>query len=280
MRRKRIELKKEDRAELERFSTTGVHSVRLVTRAKIILALDEAGSRLGEKQEVLAKRLGVSRQTIITARDTFLSLKSVPLFLQRKKRQTPPVPAKITGELEARIIALACSKAPEGYANWSLRLLAEKCVELQYSDSMSHKSVSRLLKTQLKPHLKTSWCIPPKQNSAFVAAMEDVLSVYARPYDKNRPVICMDEKAYQLLKDACQPIPMKQGKPKREDYEYLRNGTCSIFIFTEPLKGWRYTEAFARRTKIDWARCIKWLLDKQYPDAEKIVLVMDNLRNH
>ena len=146
MRRKRIVLKKEERAELERYSTTGVHSVKLVNRAKIILALDEAGSRLGEKQEVLAKRLGISRQTIIDARDTFLALKSVPLFLQRKKRETPPVPAKITGELEARIIALACSKVPEGYAQWSLRLLAEKCVELQYIDTMSHMTISRLLK--------------------------------------------------------------------------------------------------------------------------------------
>ena len=146
MRRKRIELKKEERAELERFSTTGVHSVKLVNRAKIILALDEAGSRLGEKQEVLAKRLGISRQTIIDARDTFLSLKSVPLFLQRKKRETPPVPAKITGEIEARIIALACSKVPEGYAQWSLRLLAEKCIELQYIDTMSHMTIGRLLK--------------------------------------------------------------------------------------------------------------------------------------
>ena len=146
MRRKRIELKKEERAELERFSTTGVHSVKLVNRAKIILALDEAGSRLGEKQEVLAKRLGISRQTIIDARDTFLALKSVTLFLQRKKREIPPVPAKVTGEIEARIIALACSKVPEGYAQWSLRLLAEKCIELQYCDTMSHMTISRLLK--------------------------------------------------------------------------------------------------------------------------------------
>ena len=146
MRRKRIELKAKERAELEQFSTTGVRSVKLVTRAKIILALDQSGGRLAEKQEVLAKRLGISRQTIISARDAFLALKSVPLFLQRKKRETPPVPAKVTGDLEARVIALACGKVPKGYAKWSLRLLAEKCVELQYSDTMSHMSISRLLK--------------------------------------------------------------------------------------------------------------------------------------
>jgi hypothetical protein len=145
-RRKRIELTIKERAELERFCTTGVRSVRLVNRAKIILALDQSGGRLAEKQEVLAERIGVSRFTIIEARDTFLELKSVSLFLQRKKRETPPVPPKITGELEARIIALACGKVPKGYSHWSLRLLAEKCVELQYIDSMSHMTISRLLK--------------------------------------------------------------------------------------------------------------------------------------
>jgi len=146
MRHNGIVLTVKERAELERFCGTGVRSVRLVNRAKIILALDMSGGRIPEKQEVLATRLGVSRHTVICARDTFLKLKSVPLFLQRKKRETPPVPPKITGELEARIIALACGKAPAGYARWTLRLLAEKCVELQYSDSISHMSVSRLLK--------------------------------------------------------------------------------------------------------------------------------------
>ena len=110
--------------------------------------------------------------------------------------------------------------------------------------------------------------------------MEDVLSVYARPYDINRPVICMDEKPFQLLKHVHEPLPISPGKPLREDYEYLRNGTCSIFIFTEPLGGWRHTEAFPRRTKIDWANRIKWLLDEEYPEAEKVVLVMDNLNTH
>jgi len=156
MRRKRIELRMKDRTELERFSTTGVHSVRLVNRSKIILALDQSGGRPAEKQEGLAKRLGVSRQAVIDARDTFLALKSVPLFLQRKKRETPPVPPKITGELEAHIIALVCGRALEGCAHWSLRLLVEKCVELGYSETMSHMSISGLLKnTRLKPHLKT-----------------------------------------------------------------------------------------------------------------------------
>ena len=117
-------------------------------------------------------------------------------------------------------------------------------------------------------------------NSAFVAAMEDVLSVYSRPYDKNKPVICMDEKPYQLLSHVREPLIMKKGKPVREDFEYLRNGTCSIFLFTEPLGSWRYAEAFSRRTKIDWAYRIQWLLNEQYPENETVLLVMDNLNTH
>ena len=90
----------------------------------------------------------------------------------------------------------------------------------------------------------------------------------------------MDEKPYQLLDHVREPIEMKPEKPKREDFEYTRNGTCSIFIFTEQLGNWRHTEALSRRTKIDWAHRIRWLLHEQYPEAEKIVLVMDNLNTH
>ena len=110
--------------------------------------------------------------------------------------------------------------------------------------------------------------------------MEDVLEVYSRPYNPARPVICMDEKPYQLLDEIRDPISPEPGVVEKVDSEYKREGTCSIFIFTEPLVGWRYVKALARRTKIDWAQQVKWVLDNQYPDAEKIVLIMDNLNTH
>jgi transposase len=90
----------------------------------------------------------------------------------------------------------------------------------------------------------------------------------------------MDEKPYQLLEDAHDPIAMQPGSPQRIDHEYIRNGTCSIFMFNEPLAGWRYVEAFAQRTKKDWAYRVRWLVDKQYPHVKKIILVMDNLNTH
>jgi hypothetical protein len=110
--------------------------------------------------------------------------------------------------------------------------------------------------------------------------MEDVLDLYQKPYDENCPVVCMDEKPYQLLGETREPIPMKAGNPQRQDGEYVRNGTCSIFLFTEPLSGWRHVQANERRTKIDWAIQIKELLEQFYPDAPTVRLVMDNLNTH
>jgi len=110
--------------------------------------------------------------------------------------------------------------------------------------------------------------------------MEDVLDVYQLPYDVDCPVICMDEKPYQLLNEVRQPIPMKPMKPLCEDSEYVRNGTCSIFIFTEPLVGWRHVAVREQRTRIDWALQIQELLEIHYPQAPKIKLVMDNLNTH
>jgi hypothetical protein len=111
--------------------------------------------------------------------------------------------------------------------------------------------------------------------------MEDVLEVYHRPYDKRFPVVCMDEKPYQLLADARESISLSEDNSTlKEDSEYVRHGTCSIFIWTEPLRSWRRADAQLRRTKVDWAKQIKELLTIDYPDAEKVVLVMDNLNTH
>jgi hypothetical protein len=146
MRRKRIELKVKERAELEQFCGKGVHSVRLVNRAKIILGLDESKGRKRETQAAIADRLDVSRQTVNNAKNDYLAAGSVDKFLRRKKRETPPVAPKVTGELEAHIIALACGAVPEGHAKWTLRLLSDKCIKLGYVDAISPMTVSRLLK--------------------------------------------------------------------------------------------------------------------------------------
>lgn len=110
--------------------------------------------------------------------------------------------------------------------------------------------------------------------------MEDILSVYARVHDPARPVVCMDEKPYQLLDHARDPIPAAPGRDLRVDSEYVRCGTCSIFVWVEPLAGWRRVVALPRRTRLDWAAQVKQLLTVDYPDAHSVVLVMDNLNTH
>jgi hypothetical protein len=110
--------------------------------------------------------------------------------------------------------------------------------------------------------------------------MEDVLDVYTHPYDPTRPQVCLDETSRQLLADATPPEPRAPGRVAREDYEYVRGGVCNLFLITEALAGWRHVMVSERRTRIDFAHCIKELVDVHYPEAQKIVLVMDNLNTH
>ena len=124
------------------------------------------------------------------------------------------------------------------------------------------------------------WVIPPKADAEFAASMEQVLDVYARPYDPEHPVLCMDEQPIQLLRETRVPIAGTKAHPRRVDYEYERAGTASIFMFTEPLSGWRFVSVRDRRTKADWAQEIEQLLATRYASARKVMLVCDNLNTH
>ena len=124
------------------------------------------------------------------------------------------------------------------------------------------------------------WVIPPNEDAEFVANMEEVLEVYERPYDPDYPVVCMDEQPVQLLKETRVPIKATKNHARRVDYEYERNGTASIFMFAEPLAGYRQATARPQRTKVDWALEVGNLLNTRYADCEWITLVMDNLNTH
>lgn len=132
----------------------------------------------------------------------------------------------------------------------------------------------------LKPHLKQCWCIPPGQDAAFVACMEDVLDLYCAPYDPRRPVVCMDETSKQLVGETRVPVPPAPDRPARYDYEYERRGTANVFLFTEPLGGWRQANVTERRTRVDWAYQMRHLLDEEYPEADLVRVVLDNLNTH
>lgn len=137
-----------------------------------------------------------------------------------------------------------------------------------------------LEKNEIKPWLKQQWVIAPKANAAFVAAMEDVLDVYAKPYDSKRPVVCVDEGGKQLIGEVREPLPVRPGSPAKEDCVYERGGMANLFMAFEPLAGTRRVEVTERKAGVDFARFLRALSDEHYPGAGKVVLVCDNLSTH
>ena len=135
-------------------------------------------------------------------------------------------------------------------------------------------------KNELKPWLKECWCIPPRGSAEFVCAMEDVLEVYHRQYGDKEVLVCLDETSKQLVKETRQPLPLRPGSAMAYDYEYQRNGVSNLFMVFAPLDGWRRVEVTERRTRTDWAQVVRKLVDEDYPDKDRIVLVMDNLNTH
>ena len=128
--------------------------------------------------------------------------------------------------------------------------------------------------------MREQWCIPPKADAAFVCNMEDVLEVYKRPYDPKRPVVCIDEMPKQLLSDTRAALPMQSGQTERFDYEYKRGGIADLFMIFEPLAGKRHIEITDQRRRVEWAEVMRIVADDLYPEAEKIVVVLDNLNTH
>ena len=132
----------------------------------------------------------------------------------------------------------------------------------------------------MKPWLVKQWCIPPVANAEFVWKMEDVLDVYTRRYDEEHVLVCMDETTKQQIMEVRQPVEQAPGREYRYDAEYKRNGVSNLFMFFAPLAGWRHVEVTDRRTKVDWAKAIRQLVDDHFPEARKVILVMDNLNTH
>ena len=153
-------------------------------------------------------------------------------------------------------------------------------VELKLASSMSHEGVrKRLKKTLSSPGRRRNGAFP-RVSAEFVANMEDLLDLYAEPYDPRRPVVCFDETSTQLLADTRTSLPSRPGIPLRQDYEYRREGVCNLFLTCEPLAGWRHVAVTRRRTMEDFAHQMRWLVDEAYPDTPVVRVVMDNLNTH
>jgi transposase len=248
-------------------------------RCQVLIDIDEAHGKI-LTYEQSAKSNGICLTTVSNVAKDYRSGGIDEVLAYNRNSNSDQARRKLDGRGEAKIIEIACGQPPVGHSRWTLRLLEEKCkVELEIP--VSKDTIGRALKkNELRPHRNEYWCIPPKENAEFVACMEDILDVYETPYDSNRPVVCMDEKPYQMLGEVREPLRMRPGDDLKLDSEYKREGTCSIFAFTEPLAGVRHVNPREHRTAVDWAEEIKYLVDVSYPDAEKIILVMDNLNTH
>lgn len=279
MKKYKVELTPAQREELIHMISTGRAAARELTHARILLKADQGPEGPGWSDAQIQVALESSTSTVARVRKRCAERGVQEAILPAKASAMRK--RRLDGRQEAYLIALACSQPPEGCVRWTVRLLAEQLVELGYLETISHETVRKtLLANELKPWIKKQWCIPTQPDAEFVYHMEDVLQVYTRPYDPKRPQVCMDEVNTQLLSDTRAPLPMEAGKPKREDYEYERQGVCNVFLACEPLVGKRFTMVSAQRTKQEWAQFIRYLADDCYPHAEKIILVMDNLNTH
>lgn len=269
-----VDLKAEEQEMLTGLISSGTQRVRKINHARILLKAAE-----GWTDEQIQASLDVSIPTIERVRQRFveegLEQALVPHRTSRKYQHL------MDGTQEAHLLALACSQPPKGHRRWSLRLLASEMIRLDYIPDVSHVTVGNVMQeNELKPWLRAEWCIPPDQNADFVYHMEDILEVYQRPEDVRFPLICFDETPVQLISETRHHIPVKKGQPERYDYEYRREGTANLFMFFAPLLNWRHIKGTDRRTKVDWSICMEELVYQHFPNAERCILVEDNLNTH
>jgi len=269
-----VGLSAEEKTLLESLVKSGTERVRKITHARILLRANDDWA-----DQQIREALDVSIPTIERVRQRCVE--------EGIEEALHPHPSRrkylrlLDGVQEAYLIALACCTPPPGHRRWSLRLLAQEMVRLEYVNELSYETVHRVLGgNELKPWLRKEWCIPPGSHAPFVYYMEDVLDVYQRPADPRHPLVCFDETPVQLVSEKRKSLPMKAGQPERYDYEYRREGTANLFMFFAPLQNWRHVKVTERRTKTDWAMCMHDLVHVHFPEADRCVIVEDQLNTH
>jgi len=270
--RYRVDLSEAERSELQAMLSGGKHAARKLKRAQILLA-----AHAGVPDEAIAASVAVGGSTVYRTKRRF-----VEGDLERALTEEPRPGAerKLSGKEEALLVATACSRPPEGRARWTVELLAGEMVRLTEHERLSRETVRRrLAENEIKPWRQKMWCVP-RVNGEFVARMEDVLDLYAEAPDPQRPVVCFDESPVQLIGEVRQPIPPKPGQVERYDYEYRREGTANLFVFLNAHRPWRKVKVTKQRTAVEFAQCMRELVDVDYSQAERIRVVMDNLSTH
>jgi transposase len=270
--RHRVTLSQEERDRLREMVRGGKGAVRRLKRAQVLLAADA-----GTTDETIAANVAVGTSTVYRTKRRFVE-EGLEEALSEDPR--PGAERKLSASEEALLVATACANPPRGRARWTLELLAGEMVRLTHHESISSETIRRrLAEKQLKPWQKKMWCIP-KVDAVFVARMEDVLDLYAEVPDKRVPVVSFDETPRQLIGEARVPVMAKPGKRARYDYEYVRNGTANVFMMVDVHRPWRHAKVTQQRTAVDFAECMRDLVDRHYPKAELIRVVLDNLSTH
>lgn len=272
MRRIAIQLTAEERQSLNAFRSKGWHPARELNRAHILAALDQ-----GVEDEHIARVLGVSRVAIWRTRSAFQD-QGLEYALRDVAR--PGAPRKYQALQQAEVVALACTPAPAGQKRWTVTTLTAAARQRPQLGTVSRETIRRWLKKNvLKPWRKAMWCIG-QITTEYRERMYALCDLYARPYDPQEPVVCLDEKSKQLLACSRQELAAKPGKIAKQDYEYRRKGTRNIFMAVEPKGGQRAAAVTARRTKVDFVRFVQELMNTLYAGARKVHLVLDNLNTH
>lgn len=267
-----VELSESERNDLETMLSGGKQAARKLKRAQILLAADA-----GVPDGVIEASVGVSGSTIYRTKRRFVE-GNLEAALTEAPR--PGAERKLTGQEEALLVATACSSPPEGRARWTIELLADRMVRLTDHEVLSRETVRRrLVENEIKPWRRKMWCVP-EVNGDYVARMEDLLDLYAEAPDPKRPVVCFDESPVQLIGEVRQPIPPEPGRVERYDYEYRRNGTVNLFVVIDTQRPWRKVTVTQRRTAVDFAERMRELVEVDFPQADTIRVVMDNLSTH
>ena len=270
--RYRVELSEAERGELQAMLGGGKHAARKLKRAQILLAADA-----GMPDETIARSLAVGGSTVYRTKRRFVE-GNLARALDEEPR--PGAARKLSGYEEALLVATACSSPPEGRARWTLELLAGEMLRLTQHQRLSRETVRRrLAENALKPWRQKRWCVP-RVDGEYVARMEDVLDLYAEPPDPKRPVVCFDESPTQLIGEVRRPLPPRPGQVARYDYEYRRNGTANLFVALDAHRPWRRVRVTERRTAVDFAARMRELAEVDFPNAERIRVVLDNLSTH
>lgn len=269
----KVTLTESERSELTLITSQGKHAVRKIKRAHILLLSDLRN----ETDEIIAAHIDVSISTVHRTRQCFVDY-GLDAALHEEPRSGQP--RKLDANQEALMIAVCCTEPPQGRCRWTLSMLGEQLVTLTELDSISSETIRQRLKANdLKPWQKKMWCIG-KLDAAYIARMEHILDLYAEQQDAKRPIVNFDEAGKQLVSQVNESKRMKPGQVAKEDYEYKRQGMMNIFMCFDRHRGWRKAKVTDYKTALDFAQCMRELVDVDYPDADVVRVVLDNFGTH